>query len=90
MTKFQLDSGRVPNIEDFALEELGDKFIINKGTPDQVVFFHNGDEMTINLKDGTIIWDPIEPGKITSSRLSHKIHMWLGKGLIHISKGSEI
>ena len=78
MWKFQ----QTETLEDLLLSNLGDELIIPGGTDEQVIFFHNGDRLTVDLKTGITEWEPIKPGEFGSSRLSMRFHQWFGKGLI--------
>lgn len=50
-------------------------------------YFHNGDRLTVDLENGTLEWEPLDPGKLASSQLSMRIHQWLGKYRICPAKG---
>lgn len=72
------------NIEDFLLENLGTEYLLltkpkNVYTLD---YFHNGDRMSVDTKEGIIEWDPINPGEAATSKLNMKIHHWFYKGII--------
>lgn len=71
------------DVEDFVLNQLGVDLLIKSNNPDEIVFFSNGDRMTINPKEKTMDWEPIKPGEMFTSRLSLRLHQWFGKG--HIS-----
>ena len=68
-------------IEDFLLNSLGVDLIIPSSEP-EIVFFQNGDKMTVNVETGELIWEPIQPGEMFTSKLSLRIHQWFSKGII--------
>lgn len=74
------------NIEDFLLESLGCEMLLPESTDTELKFFHNGDIMTINTKSGTMLWEPISPGSMTTSKLSMRLHQWYGKGIIKLTE----
>jgi len=78
MYKFNNVSG----LDTFLLESLGVDLLLPSGSNDQVIFFHDGDKLTVNLTTGELCWEPIEPGKMSTSKLSLRFHQWWGKGLI--------
>lgn len=77
MYKFREANG----IEDFLLNSLGVDLIIPSSEP-EIVFFQNGDKMTVNVETGELIWEPIQPGEMFTSKLSLRIHQWFSKGII--------
>ncbi len=79
MSLFQI---KHPDVESFVLEKLGTDLLVPKASPnsDEAVYFQNGDKMTINLKTGMLLWEPMTPGKMFTSRLSMRLHQWFGKG----------
>jgi len=79
----------VDGLEDFLLKNLGADHLLPGSTSDEAVYFMNGDKMTINLKTGEMIWEPIEPGSMATSRLSMKLHIWFGKGIIYPVNNEE-
>lgn len=72
-------------IEDFLIESLGVDLLI-PSSEEVLVFFHNGDRMTVNPRTRDLIWEPIHPGEISTSKLSFRLHQWFGKGIILASK----
>lgn len=72
----------IENLEEFLIESLGTEMIVLPYKAEETVFFHNGDKMTINTLTGSMIWEPIKPGCMSSSRLSMRFHQWFGKGII--------
>lgn len=72
----------IQGLEDFLLETLDEKFIIPSSNSEEIVFFHNGDKMTVNTNTGVIDWEPIKPGDMFTSKLSLRFHQWFGKGII--------
>lgn len=72
----------VNNVEDFLLETLGADLIIPSESKDEIVFFHNGDKMTVNTITGNMLWEPLKPGGIFTSKLSLRIHQWFSKEII--------
>ena len=72
----------VDKLEDFLLESVGTDMLIPSCEKDTICFFHNGDKMTINTVTGDMVWEPICPGKMFTSRLSLLFHKWFGKGII--------
>lgn len=77
MYKFQ----HVPDVEELLLNSLGVDLIL-ESPGDNLVYFHNGDKMTVNTATGEMCWEPIEPGSMSTSKLALRFHQWWGKGLI--------
>lgn len=78
MYKFRETSG----IEDFLLNSLGIDLVIPSFSKEEIVFFHNGDKMTVNTETGELVWEPVYPGEMFTSKLSMRIHQWFSKGII--------
>lgn len=72
----------IGNIEDFMLSYIGIDLLIPSQGPDELTFFHNGDKLTVNTKTGKLLWEPLKPGEMATSKLSMRIHQWFGKGII--------
>lgn len=74
---------RVENLEDWLLnEQLGSELLIDHSDPNVLVFFSNGDKMTVHISERIMEWEPISPGSLSTSRLSMRLHQWYGKGII--------
>ena len=83
MTKFKFRNPET--VEDTLLTSLDTKLIIpndHKADPDEVTYFANGDRLTINMRTGEGIYDPVNAGSMCNSRISMKFHQWFGKGII--------
>lgn len=78
MYKFRETNG----IEDFLLNSLGVDLIVPSPSKEEIVFFQNGDKMTVNTETGELLWEPIHPGEMFTSKLSLRIHQWFSKGII--------
>ena len=78
MYKFRETNG----VEDFLLNSLGIDLVISSSSEDEIVFFQNGDKMTVNTETGELVWEPIYPGEMFTSKLSMRIHQWFSKGII--------
>lgn len=72
----------VQDLETFLLDSLGVDLIIPSAAPDEITFFSNGDKMTVNTSIGKLLWEPIKPGDMFTSKLSVRFHSWWGKGII--------
>lgn len=72
----------VRNLEDFLMESCGKELRIPSASENEVILFHNGDKMTVNLETGEMEWEPVIPGKAYTSRLSLRLHQWFVKGII--------
>lgn len=71
------------DIEGFLISQIEDSLMLpSNENKDIVEYFSNGDKMTVNLKTKEIDWNPINPGSMSTSKLSLRIHQWFGKGLI--------
>lgn len=72
------------NVEDFLLEYLGVEYLLTKSihSANTLIYFHNGDKLTVYLDTKELEWEPLRPGVMSSSRLSMRIHQWLSKGII--------
>lgn len=71
----------IKGIEDFLLNSLGVDLVVPSSEP-EIVFFQNGDKMTVNTETGELIWEPIQPGEVFTSKLSFRFHQWFSKGII--------
>ncbi len=81
---YQYQFRNIPDLETFLLEEaLGIDLLIPSGATDELVFFHNGDRMTVNAKTGMMQWEPLNPGELATSKLSMRVHQWFAKGIIY-------
>lgn len=78
MYKFRETGG----VEDFLLNSLGVDLIVPSSSETEIVFFQNGDKMTVNTETGELVWEPIQPGEAFTSKLSMRIHQWFSKGII--------
>lgn len=72
----------VRNLEDFLMKSCGKELRIPSASENEVILFHNGDKMTVNLETGELEWEPVIPGEMFTSRLSLRLHQWFGKGII--------
>lgn len=72
----------ISNIEEILLDSLGVDLLLPSSAQDCVEYFHNGDKMSINVSTGELIWEPIEPGSMWTSKLALRFHQWVGKGII--------
>ena len=73
------------DIENFLLNTLGvDLIILSSRTEseNEITFFQNGDKMTVNTVTGEMIWEPLNPGDMFTSKLSLRLHQWFSKELI--------
>lgn len=71
-----------PDVEDFTLNSLGIDLLISAPEDDAICFYSNGDMMTIWPKEDKLIWEPLHPGEMSTSKLSLRLHQWFGKGII--------
>ena len=74
----------IDNIENFLLDTLGVDLIVpsRPESENEIVFFQNGDKMTVNTATGEMMWEPLKPGDMFTSKLSLRLHQWFSKGLI--------
>ena len=72
----------VDNLENFLLVNVGIDLVVPPYENNTICFSHNGDNMTINTVTGNMLWEPISPGKIFTSKLSLLLHRWFNKGII--------
>lgn len=73
------------DVEDVLLASFDTKLIMPNEPgdgPGTIRYFQSGDRMLVDPKNGMIEWDPIEPGRVTTSLLSMKLHFWFAKGMI--------
>ncbi|MCM1214144.1 MAG: hypothetical protein NC548_06440 [Lachnospiraceae bacterium] len=73
----------IENLEDFLLDTVGIDYLLPGSNHNEVIYFANGDKMTIDLSTGKMNWEPIRPGSFSTSRLALRLHQWFGKGIIH-------
>lgn len=78
MWKFKNTQG----LENFLLTTLGTDMQLPSADENKMVFFQNGDKMTIDLFTGDLLWEPIAPGTMFTSKLSLRLHQWYSMGLI--------
>lgn len=73
----------VNGLREFLIKHLGEELIIQSQLKNEISFFQNGDKMTINTETGEMNWEPINPGKMFTSKLSLRIHQWFANGTIY-------
>lgn len=55
---------------------------IKSDNPDNTVYFHNGDKLTVNVETGMAEYEPLVPGDFSHSKVTMRVHQWLMKGLL--------
>lgn len=71
------------DIEDLVFRSLDDKDLLPPtNDPDVLEYFSNGDRMSVNVKTRELYWEPSIPGVLTTSKLSLRMHQWVGKSLL--------
>lgn len=73
---------RPSQLEDTLLESIDTDLLLPESEDGVLAYFHNGDKMTVSLKDGTIDFDSPHPGEMAGSKLSMRLHQWFAKGLV--------
>ena len=77
---------RIPDIKNFVINSIGTNLLIPSDDNNKLVFFQNGDKMTIDCLGNNLLWEPISQGDMFSSKLSLRLHQWFGKGIIYLEK----
>lgn len=72
----------VGDVESLIIESFPASMFLPSSDDTKIELFNNGDRMTIDLANKTMAFDGVDPTRVTSSRLNHKRHMWLSKGMI--------
>lgn len=80
---------KIDKLEDFLLTNIDADLIIPSHSKDEVVFFQNGDKMTVNLNTGVLVWEPLSPGEMFTSKLSMRLHQWFASGIIYNIRSFE-
>lgn len=71
------------DLETLLMESIPDDYMLPGKTNDEVVYFHNGDRMAINLQTGVMDFDTVHPGEMFHSRLQHCLNKWYARQIIH-------
>lgn len=79
----------IGNIKDFLLQYLESDLLIPSLNDNELTFFKDGDKLAVNLDDGLIQYEPLNPHDMFHSKITMRFHQWLGKGLVRLEPAPD-
>lgn len=73
---------RAGDLEELVLSTFDSSLLLPSADENIVELFQNGDRMTINLKERTMVFDGVRPTDLFSSKLNRKRHQWFAEWVI--------